>query len=90
MRSNQNQNWERPVNYTYMNDGSSFTFRVDKMTRHPYKAKGATMLKVHALLTLEGQDDGKNVELLDTSGQALSREDLEYCARTGEVPPVEA
>ena len=79
----------RSINFTYLNNGSPFVFRTDKMTRPPYKARGATMLQVHALLTLEGLEDGKNVELFDASGQALTKEQLEYCARTGDLPPAQ-
>jgi len=79
----------RSINFTYMNNGSRFVFRTDKMTRHPFKARGATMLQVHALLTLEGKEDGKNVDILDTSGRPLSQGELEHSARTGEIPPAQ-
>lgn len=94
MRSNNNfrRTWdrsERPVYFTFMNNGVPFVFRTDKMTRHPYVQKGATMLKVHSLLTLEGQNVGDNMEILDTRGKALSRDMLLQYARTGRVEPVE-
>ena len=75
----------RSINYTFLNNGSSFVFRTDKMTRHPYKARGATMLQVHALLTLEGQKAGDNVTVLNTRGKSLSQVELEHAARTGEI-----
>ena len=76
----------RSINYTFMNNGTPFVFRVDKMTKHPFREQGATMLKVHAILTLEGQNNGDNVALLDTTGRALTRSQLRSCARTGQVP----
>jgi hypothetical protein len=72
-----------------MNNGSPFIFRTDKMTRHPFKGKGATMLQVHALLTLQGKGDGDNVDILNTQGEALSREDLLHCAKTGSIPSLQ-
>ena len=76
----------RSNNFTYVNNGSVFVFRADKMTRHPHKARGATMLQVHAILTLEAQEDGHSADLLDSDGHALTTEELEYCARTGNCP----
>ena len=76
----------RSINYTFMNNGTPFVFRVDKMTKHPFRDYGVTMLKAHAILTLEGQNHGDNVALLDTRGKALSRSQLKQSARTGQVP----
>lgn len=75
----------RSINYTYMNNGAPFVFRVDKMTKHPYKGRGATMLQTHALLTLAAKDDGDNVQLLDQTGKELEHGELVRCAKTGRV-----
>ena len=76
----------RSTYFTFMNGDQPFIFRADKMTRHPFKAKGATMLQVHALLTIEAKDDGKPADLLDPRGNPLGKEDLKECSRTGRIP----
>lgn len=76
----------RSLDFTYINGNTPFFFQGDKMTRHPFKAKGATMLQTHALLTIDGREAGRPVDLLDSQGNALSQEDLKECSRTGEVP----
>lgn len=78
----------RSNNFTYVNNGSLFVFRADKMTRHPYKGRGATMLQVHALLTLDAMaSNNANVALIDSYGHLLDRHQLEYCAMTGNPAP---
>lgn len=77
---------KRSVYFTFMNGEQPFVFRVEKMTRHPFEERGATMLQVHALLTVEGQKDGSPMDILDTRGKPLGPKDLKECARTGQIP----
>ena len=80
----------RVLNFTFVNSGSTFVFRTDKMTRHPYQQKGATMLQVHALLTLDGKESGLDVDLYDAEGVPLTIDQLRECAATGNPPSVTA
>lgn len=66
---------------TYMNHGTPFEFKADKMTKHPNGKRGATMLQVHAELALAANDE--NVYILDQKFRRLSREELEGCVRNG-------
>lgn len=69
---------------TFMNNGTRFEFRTDKMTKHPDGNRGATMLQVHAELVLQTTDE--NVYILGTDGRRLSVETLKACAKTGVFP----
>lgn len=80
----------RVTNFTFVNHGTTFVFRTDKMTRHPYQQKGATMLQVHALLTLDGKENGLDVDLYDAEGIPLTIDQLRECAETGNIPSVTA
>lgn len=69
---------------TFMNHGTPFSFRVDKMTKHPEGNRGATMLQVHAELVLEAGDE--NVYLIGPDGRRLGQDDLKSCANKGTFP----
>lgn len=69
---------------TYMNNGTPFSFRTDKMTKHPDGNRGATMLQVHAELVLSNNDE--NVYLIGENGRKLNKETLNVCAATGAMP----
>lgn len=80
----------RAINFTFINHGTLFVFRTDKMTRHPYLPKGATMLQTHAILALDGQEAGLDIALLDDEGVPLTIEQLRECAETGQLPTVQS
>lgn len=69
---------------TFFNHGSYFQFRVDQMTKHPSGKYGATMLKVHAELVL--QADNNNVYIMNDDGDRLPRKELMQAAKYGLLP----
>lgn len=69
---------------TFVNNGTPFSFRTDKMTKHPDGNRGATMLQVHAELVLQTMDE--NVYILGTDGRRLSAETVKACAKSGVFP----
>lgn len=75
------------MRFTFINKGTPFSFRGDKMTKHPDGKRGVTMLKVHAELVLEAMNDGKHdVYLTDENGSMLDKRTLRHCAKTGACP----
>jgi len=69
---------------TFMNYGTPFSFRTDKMTKHPDGNRGATMLQVHAELVLQQADE--NVYLIGEDGRRLGKDVVEACAKRGTYP----
>ncbi len=69
---------------TFMNHGTPYSFRADKMTKHPDGNRGATMLQVHAELVLSSKDE--NVYLIGNDGRRLDKATLQSCASTGRFP----
>lgn len=81
------QEFDRSEKYTFVNGGTMFPFYAEKYAKH-YKRnrRGATMLKIHAELTLEAMAEGRKDVYIETpQGHILNHNELIHCATKGRL-----